>query len=66
MKNVPLLILANKQDIEGSLTDVKVKVDNKISKISETLGLSNIKNRQWGIFKTCGKSGKGLDDAFKW
>jgi ADP-ribosylation factor-like protein 1 len=30
------------------------------------LQLNNIKNRQWAIFKTCAKSGKGLDDAFKW
>lgn len=30
------------------------------------LGLINIKNRQWAIFKTCAKSGSGLDDAFKW
>ena len=34
--------------------------------ISESLELTNIKNRQWAIFKTCAKSGKGLDDAFKW
>ncbi len=34
--------------------------------MSEYLGLTNIKNRQWAIFKTCGKNGKGLDDAFKW
>lgn len=52
-----MVILANKQDIEGCLTDIQ---------ISDCLALTNIKNRQWAIFKTCGKSGKGLDDAFKW
>ena len=30
------------------------------------MGLSEIKNRQWAIFKTIAKTGKGLDDAFKW
>lgn len=30
------------------------------------MGLSEIKNRQWAIFKTIAKSGKGVDDAFKW
>ena len=57
LTGVPLAILANKQDIEGALSDIQ---------ISESLGLSNIKNRQWAIFKTIAKTGKGLDNAFKW
>jgi ADP-ribosylation factor-like protein 1 len=57
LKSVPILILANKQDVEGCMSDVQ---------ISEILGLTSIRNRQWAVFKTCGKSGIGLDDAFKW
>lgn len=57
LKDVPIAILANKQDLDGALTDIQ---------ISEMMGLSDIKNRQWAIFKTIAKTGKGLDDAFKW
>ena len=57
LKGVPIAILANKQDINGALTDIQ---------ISDMMGLSNIKNRQWAIFKTIAKTGKGLEDAFKW
>ena len=57
LMGVPIAILANKQDIDGALSDIE---------ISDLMGLSDIKNRQWAIFKTIAKTGKGLDDAFKW
>ena len=52
-----LAILANKQDLEGALSDIE---------LSEKMGLSEIKNNQWAIFKTIAKTGVGLDNAFKW
>ena len=57
LQGVPIAILANKQDIEGALSDIE---------ISEMMGLSDIKNRPWAIFKTIAKTGIGLDNAFKW
>ena len=66
LKGVPIAILANKQDIEGCLSDIQVRNNNNVIQISESMGLSEIKNRQWAIFKTIAKSGKGVDDAFKW
>ena len=57
LQGVPIVILANKQDIEGALSDIE---------ISESLELSEIKNNQWAIFKTIAKTGVGLDNAFKW
>jgi ADP-ribosylation factor-like protein 1 len=57
LKGVPLAILANKQDLEGALSDIE---------ISEAIGLNDIKNNQWAIFKTVAKTGVGLDNAFKW
>ena len=57
LQGVPIVILANKQDIEGALSDIE---------ISERMGLSEIKNRPWAIFKTIAKTGVGLDNAFKW
>ena len=57
LRGVPIAILANKQDLEGALSDIE---------ISEQIGLSDIKNNQWAIFKTVAKTGVGLDNAFKW
>ena len=42
LKNSSLLVMANKQDMEGAMT---------VTQISETLGLTNLKSRQWTIFK---------------
>lgn len=41
LKGLPVMILANKQDMEGALTEVE---------ISEYLGLSSVKNRQWTMY----------------
>lgn len=57
LKNAVLCILANKQDVEGALSE---------EKITEELGLSKIKNRQWGIFKTSAKEGYGINEGFDW
>ena len=57
LQGVPIAILANKQDLEGALSDIE---------ISENIGLGNIKNNKWVIFKTVAKTGIGLDNAFKW
>jgi ADP-ribosylation factor-like protein 1 len=57
LKNVPIAILANKQDKVGCFSEIE---------ITEKLELNKIKNRQWQIFKTCAVEGTGLDDAFKW
>ena len=57
LQGVPIAILANKQDLEGALSDIQ---------ISEIVGLSEIKNNQWAIFKTVAKTGVGLENAFKW
>jgi ADP-ribosylation factor-like protein 1 len=57
LQGVPIAILANKQDLEGALSDIQ---------ISEKIGLSEIKNNQWAIFKTVAKTGAGLENAFKW
>ena len=54
---MPLLVLANKQDLELSSSDKQV---------SEALGLSNIKQRDWAIFRCSGVTGKGLNEAMDW
>ncbi len=50
-------MLANKQDLEPSASEKQV---------SEALGLSSIKQRDWAIFKCSGVTGKGLNEAMDW
>lgn len=37
-----------------------------ISKVSEYMGLSEIKNRQWAIFKCSAKQGDGVQEGMEW
>ena len=53
----PIVVLANKQDIEGSMTP---------EEISDILKLGEIQGRDWSIFKTSALKGEGLEDAFTW
>lgn len=57
VKGLPVLILANKQDVEGAMSEAEVM---------SALDLHNIKNRQWALFKISAINGVGLDEAFEW
>ncbi len=57
LKGVPVLILANKQDLPGAMNE---------QEIYSGLGLSNIKNRQWSLYKISAMQGTGLEEAFEW
>ena len=57
LKGVPVLVLANKQDL-GSAMDEQ--------EIAEGLGLTEITNRQWSMFKISAMQGTGLNEAFEW
>lgn len=52
-----LVVFANKQDIEGSMSAAEV---------ANSLGLSALKNRKYQIFKTSAIKGEGLDEAMEW
>ena len=58
LENIPILIFANKQDI-----DAKVMSLQEISKIFE---LPNIINRQYYINGLCAFTNEGLNDALFW
>lgn len=45
------------QDLPGALDDASV---------AEGLGLSNIKSRDWAIFKTSAVKGEGLFEGLDW
>jgi ADP-ribosylation factor-like protein 1 len=57
LNNVTLLVLANKQDLPEALSSAEV---------SEGLGLTGIRNRQWAIFQTSALKGTGIQDGLDW
>ena len=57
LRGVPVLILANKQDMPGAMDH---------DEVSAGLGLDNIQNRQWQMFKTSAMEGSGLQEGFQW
>lgn len=57
LKNCPMLVFANKQDLPNALP---------VATISADLGLSNIRDRQWAIFKCSGLKGWGLEEGLDW
>lgn len=52
-----LVVLANKQDMEGCMS---------VAEVHQALGLENLKNRTFQIFKTSATKGEGLDQAMDW
>eukprot|EP00993_Chasmostoma_nieuportense_P004530 NODE_5196_length_685_cov_34.620072_g5033_i0.p1 GENE.NODE_5196_length_685_cov_34.620072_g5033_i0~~NODE_5196_length_685_cov_34.620072_g5033_i0.p1 ORF type:complete len:180 (+),score=41.84 NODE_5196_length_685_cov_34.620072_g5033_i0:62-601(+) len=57
LTNVPVLILANKQDLAGALT---------AAEITEKLNLHAIRDRKWQIHPCSAKTGEGLQDGMQW
>lgn len=57
LEGAPLLILANKQDIDGSLT---------VKEIVGVLDLKNMAKRNWRVLACSAVTGAGLVDGFEW
>lgn len=57
LKSAALLVFANKQDLEGSMTSAEV---------SDKLGLTSLRNRQWTIMKCSALKGEGLQEGLDW
>lgn len=55
--NVPLLILANKQDLPNAMS---------VQEITEKLGLCTLRQRQWYIQGACATTGDGLYEGLDW
>ena len=54
MKGVPVVVLANKQDLPGACQP---------SEVASRLGLPSVRSHQWFIQGTCATSGEGLLEA---
>uniref|UniRef100_A0A915IY66 ADP-ribosylation factor-like protein 1 n=1 Tax=Romanomermis culicivorax TaxID=13658 RepID=A0A915IY66_ROMCU len=57
LKGAVLVVLANKQDIPGSMS---------VAEVHKALGLEALKNRTFQIFKTSATKGEGLDESMDW
>jgi ADP-ribosylation factor protein 1 len=57
LKGVPILVLANKQDLTSALP---------VNQIVEKIGLNKMHNRSWYIQGTCAKTGEGLFEGLDW
>jgi len=57
LKDAVLVVLANKQDIEGAMS---------VTEVHSALGLDKLKNRTFQIFKASATKGEGLDESMEW
>jgi len=55
--HVPLLVMANKQDLLNALSP---------GEITQELGLNEIRERTWQILPCSAKTGEGLQDGMEW
>ncbi|KAK7119041.1 hypothetical protein R3I94_021028 [Phoxinus phoxinus] len=57
MRDVVLLVLANKQDLPKAMT---------VSELTDRLGLHTLRGRQWFVQPTCAVHGSGLYEGLDW
>ena len=57
LKDAVLLVFANKQDIQGSLS---------CPEVADMLELTRLKHRKWHIQATCATRGDGLFEGLDW
>ena len=57
MKDAVLLVVANKQDLPGAMSS---------SEITDALGLSKIRDREWFVQPASAMSGDGLMTGLEW
>ena len=54
--NIPLLVLANKQDLQSALS---------VDEVEEALGLKDLASTLWHIDPSCSVTGEGLDTGLE-
>lgn len=57
LKSVPILVLANKQDLPSAM---------KSSEVAELIGLVKLQDRDWQIQACSALDGSGLTEAMDW
>jgi len=72
LRRTAVLVFANKQDMQGALSDAKVSTFLlyipfvRFFQVSEGLGLTSIKDRPWHICRTSAIKGEGLSEGLDW
>ena len=54
MGGVPVVVVANKQDLPGALTT---------GQVADSLGLDTVRDRKWFVQGACAKTGEGIYEA---
>lgn len=54
MRGVPVVVVANKQDLPGALST---------SQVADQLGLDQVRDRKWHVQGACAKTGDGIYEA---
>lgn len=57
LKDAAFLILANKQDLPGAITEAE---------IAEALDLASLVDRTWTVLRCCATTGQGMSQALDW
>jgi ADP-ribosylation factor protein 1 len=57
LKDTKLLVYANKRDLPNSLSGAQ---------LTEQLGLTSMRSREWFVQETCATSGEGLYEGLDW
>lgn len=57
MQNAFILIFANKQDLQYAV---------KPTELTDSLGLHQLRDRNWYVQPSCATTGNGLEDGLKW
>ena len=57
LQGVPLLVLANKQDLPNALS---------VDEVEDRLALNDINDRDWKIMGSCAITGEGLYEGLDW
>ena len=57
LANSKLLVFANKQDLPNAMDEAQV---------GKAIGLDELRDRQWSIWRCCAKDGTGLNEGLDW
>jgi len=57
LKDCVLLVMANKQDLNGAISP---------NEVTQKLGLGDMKGRKWLVQGTCATNGQGLKEGLDW
>mmetsp|Transcript_17857 Transcript_17857/g.18620 ORF Transcript_17857/g.18620 Transcript_17857/m.18620 type:complete len:200 (-) Transcript_17857:88-687(-) len=61
LHSIPLLILANKQDVNGALKPGEIELELQLRRLC-----TGVKQRDYSVHGCCGLTGEGVEDGLLW